>query len=121
MAIGRVFSCDRGYPIPSRVVWSGTLYVPSWPDCPNDTDQRHDNGEGIDPAELPHIWDRFYRAEKPRHPGTSEGDGSGLGLAIVRGIVEAAWWERCSPILLGPWVRVYAARSRRVTIVYRSA
>lgn len=48
-----------------------------------------DDGEGIDAADLPRVWDRFFRAEKSRHRSTGDGDGAGLGLAIVRGIVEA--------------------------------
>ena len=48
-----------------------------------------DAGEGIDSADLPHIWDRFYRAEKSRRREANGGDGRGLGLAIVRGLVEA--------------------------------
>ncbi len=48
-----------------------------------------DTGEGIDPAHLPRIWDRFYRADPARaRPGRSA-DGAGLGLAIVRGVVQA--------------------------------
>jgi two-component system, OmpR family, sensor histidine kinase KdpD len=44
-----------------------------------------DEGEGIPPAELEMIFDKFYRAQKGDHvrPGT------GLGLAISRGFVEA--------------------------------
>jgi len=47
-----------------------------------------DNGFGIPPNYLPHIFERFYRAEatRPRY-GTTRG--SGLGLAIVKAIVDA--------------------------------
>jgi two-component system, OmpR family, sensor histidine kinase SaeS len=48
-----------------------------------------DTGEGIDPADLPRIWNRFYRAEKSRRRSAGNLDGAGLGLAIVRGIAEA--------------------------------
>ncbi|QAY65678.1 sensor histidine kinase [Paenibacillus protaetiae] len=44
-----------------------------------------DNGPGIEEEALPHIFDRFYRAEKSRN---SDLGGSGLGLAIVKQIVE---------------------------------
>ena len=48
-----------------------------------------DSGEGIAAEELPHVWQRFYRAEKSRKRDENGADGAGLGLAIVRGIVEA--------------------------------
>lgn len=43
-----------------------------------------DHGPGIAPEDLPHVFDRFYRAASARG-----GDGSGLGLAIVRRAAEA--------------------------------
>lgn len=45
-----------------------------------------DTGTGIAPEDLPHVFDRFWRAEKSRSRRTG---GSGLGLAIVRKLVEA--------------------------------
>lgn len=45
-----------------------------------------DTGEGIDPADLPRIWERFYRTERAREQPTS---GTGLGLALVKELVEA--------------------------------
>jgi two-component system sensor histidine kinase BaeS len=44
-----------------------------------------DTGIGIEAAELPRIFDRFFRGSRASE---ARGSGSGLGLAIVRGIVE---------------------------------
>jgi two-component system sensor histidine kinase MprB len=42
-----------------------------------------DHGKGVDPADLPYVYDRFYRGTNSRGS-----QGSGLGLAIVRQVTE---------------------------------
>lgn len=46
----------------------------------------HDDGPGIPAADLPHVFERFYRGEKTR---AREEGGSGLGLSIVQGLAGA--------------------------------
>ena len=45
-----------------------------------------DSGKGIDAADLPYIWDRYYKVDKIHKRAQI---GTGLGLSIVKGILEA--------------------------------
>lgn len=68
-----------------------------------------DTGPGIDPQELPLVFDRFYRTDKSR---TREVPGTGLGLAIVRSIarVHAGRVEAVRPEGGGTLMRVHLPR-----------
>ena len=66
----------------------GTITVKAWrePGSGRVRVEVCDTGEGIPPADLPHIFERFFRGEKSRNRATG---GAGLGLAISKGIIEA--------------------------------
>jgi two-component system sensor histidine kinase KdpD len=61
------------------------IRIQSWPDADSVFLQILDEGEGIPPGDLEHIFDKFYRVQK----GDQVRAGTGLGLAISRGFVEA--------------------------------
>ncbi len=47
-----------------------------------------DTGHGISSADLPHVFERFYRADKSRSRSSGQG-GTGLGLSIARSVITA--------------------------------
>lgn len=51
-----------------------------------------DHGPGIAPEDLPHVFERFYRADRSRAPDAETGrrSGSGLGLTIARELLAAS-------------------------------
>lgn len=57
-------------------------------------------GKGIEPSDLPHIFDRFYRSDTSRERDNNFATNAGLGLAITKALVEAHGgeiWVESSP------------------------
>ena len=66
------------------------------------------SGDGIPEADLPRVFERFYRVEKSRHVARG---GAGIGLAIVKQIVEGSGGEvgaDSAPGLTSFWFRLPA-------------
>jgi signal transduction histidine kinase len=62
-----------------------------------------DNGIGIPPADLPHIFERFYRVDKSR---SSSGGGSGIGLAVAKALTERMGGTITADSLPGSFTRI---------------
>jgi signal transduction histidine kinase len=67
----------------------GSIRIDAFVDGDNVRVCVEDNGMGIAPNDLPHIFDRFYRGESSRIRRNDPQGSAGLGLAIVKGLVEA--------------------------------
>jgi signal transduction histidine kinase len=63
----------------------GHITVNLWSDSDHAVLRVRDNGVGIQPEDLPHIFDPFFRGKAPRNESQN---GLGLGLALVRRLVE---------------------------------
>ena len=68
-----------------------TVRIQSWRDRDSVGLMVLDEGDGIPPGDLEHIFDKFYRARKVDRVRA----GTGLGLAISRGFVEAMRRDDC--------------------------
>jgi two-component system, OmpR family, sensor histidine kinase KdpD len=79
-----------------------------------------DNGPGLDPGELAHLFERFYRGRTARQlsPGT------GMGLAITRGLLAAAGgrvWAENIPGAGAKFSMVVPGRVRHMSVSDRGA
>jgi heavy metal sensor kinase len=105
---------DRNYlsQMVSNLVGNAIKYVPAGSGVVRiETGQRdsmgwvrvEDNGPGIAAEDMPHLFERFYRADKSRSRPEGHGDpgGSGLGLAIVQTIARAHGGEATAQSTLG--------------------
>jgi signal transduction histidine kinase len=63
----------------------GIVRVAAFPEGAEVRLEVRDTGIGIDPEDLPHVFDRFFTGEKSRNRSAG---GSGLGLSIVKALVE---------------------------------
>jgi signal transduction histidine kinase len=75
-----------------------------------------DKGHGLDPSELDHLFERFYRG----HTARQSSFGTGMGLAITRGLLAAAGgsvWAENAPGAGARFTIVVPGATRAVAVV----
>jgi two-component system sensor histidine kinase BaeS len=82
-----------------KLIGDGTLSHFGYMEAPKDGKTKwltvwvRDTGTGIDPMDLPYIFDRFFRSDRARSGASG---GSGLGLAIIKAIITAHGGTICA-------------------------
>ena len=74
-----------------------------------------DHGPGLDPGELDHLFERFYRG----HSARQRSPGTGMGLAITRGLLTAAGGQVWGENVAGAGARftmIVPGRTRTVAV-----
>ncbi len=104
-AVGNVVANALAYTAPG-----GTVTLSATDDGTAAKVEVLDDGCGIPASHLPHVFDRFYRADQAR---SAEVSGVGLGLAIVRSIAELHGGDVGIASEVGHWTRVVMTFPRR--------
>jgi signal transduction histidine kinase len=72
-----------------RHTQKGSVTVRVWQEGQHGILKVTDTGEGIAAHDLPHIFERFYRADKSRSRNDDDSVGAGVGLTVAKHLVEA--------------------------------
>ena len=108
---------DQFAQVLSNLLQNAARYAPTDGVVTLSAEQRHDtvlvsvtnSGESIPAADLPHVFERFYRVEKSRDRARG---GAGIGLAIVKQLVEG-WGGRVGAESAGGRTRFWFSLPQR--------
>lgn len=67
----------------------GSIEITAREDVLATTIDIRDSGSGIDPVDLPHVFDRFYRGRAQDNEHAGETSGFGIGLSLAQALVSA--------------------------------